>query len=124
MLCGLTLAGILSDPDKRRRYDQGGFSNLQPSDLEVQVDLSSLGVVNTAVAAFFNKLGEASYTDSVCSLDTHYAISGLHGSQDSTTYSSPFLGKLHVQSKCTLPGLPWIAIIYLTFVLYVCRCSH
>jgi len=52
-------AGILSDPDKRRRYDQGGFANLNPSDLEVQLDLSSLGMVNTAMAAIFNKLGES-----------------------------------------------------------------
>ena len=50
-------SGILSDPDKRRRYDQGGFENLNPSDLEVQVDLSSLGVMNTAVAALFSKMG-------------------------------------------------------------------
>ena len=54
-------AGILSDPEKRHKYDQGGFASLTASDLEVQVDLSSLGVVNTAVAAFFNKLGETCY---------------------------------------------------------------
>ncbi len=34
---------ILSDPDKKRKYDMGGFESLNPSDLEVQVDLSSLG---------------------------------------------------------------------------------
>ena len=34
---------ILSDPEKKRKYDMGGFENLNPSDLEVQVDLSSLG---------------------------------------------------------------------------------
>ena len=33
----------------------GGFSSLQPSDFEV--DLSSCGVVNTAFAAMFSKLG-------------------------------------------------------------------
>eukprot|EP00891_Asterochloris_glomerata_P001879 jgi/Astpho2/1879/e_gw1.00038.140.1_t len=48
---------ILSDPDKKRKYDMGGFESLNPSDLEVQVDLSSLGVVNTAFAAMFSRLG-------------------------------------------------------------------
>ena len=59
--CVFALAGILSDPDKRRRYDQGGFANLNPSALEVQLDLSSLGMVNTAMAAIFNKLGESEF---------------------------------------------------------------
>lgn len=35
----------------------GGFSSLQKSDLEVEVDLSSLGTFNTAVAAMFSRLG-------------------------------------------------------------------
>ncbi len=62
--CVFALVGILSDPDKRRRYDQGGFANLNPSDLEVQLDLSSLGMVNTAMAAIFNKLGESEFRQS------------------------------------------------------------
>ena len=54
----LTLTGILSDPDKRRKYDVGGFDSLDTRDREIHVDLSSLGVVSTAVAALFTKLGE------------------------------------------------------------------
>ena len=50
--------GILNDPDKRRRYDVGGFDSLDTTDREIHVDLSSLGVVSTAVAALFTKLGE------------------------------------------------------------------
>ena len=39
---------ILSDPEKKRKYDMGGFESLNPSDLEVQVDLSSLGELREA----------------------------------------------------------------------------
>ena len=54
-----TAYGILSNPDKRRKYDAGGFQNLAAADLvaDMELDLSSMGVVNTAVAAFFSKLG-------------------------------------------------------------------
>ena len=53
------LTGILSDPDKRRKYDVGGFDSLDTRDREIHVDLSSLGIVSTAVAALFTKLGES-----------------------------------------------------------------
>ena len=52
-----TAYGILEDPDKRRRYDAGGYASLEKADLEVEVDLSTLGAFNTAVAAMFSKLG-------------------------------------------------------------------
>lgn len=39
------------------RYDVGGFNNLQGCDFEV--DLSSAGLVNTALIAVFSKLGRA-----------------------------------------------------------------
>ena len=49
-------SGVLSDPEKRRKYDAGGFASLQPADLFV--DLSSCGFVSTALAACMFKLGE------------------------------------------------------------------
>ena len=56
----VTAFNILSDPDKRRRYDAGGFENLEASDLSVELDLSSMGWGNTMVAAMFSKLGALS----------------------------------------------------------------
>jgi DnaJ-class molecular chaperone len=53
----VTAYNILIDPDKRRRYDAGGFENLEASELEVEIDLSSIGTMNTVVAAMFSKLG-------------------------------------------------------------------
>ncbi|CAK0779934.1 hypothetical protein CVIRNUC_004893 [Coccomyxa viridis] len=52
-----TAYGILSDADKRARYDKEGFGGLEKKDLEVEIDLSSLGIFSTAVAAVFSKLG-------------------------------------------------------------------
>lgn len=49
--------GILSDVDKRRKYDVGGFDNLEASDLDVEIDVSQLGVAGVAFAAMFSKLG-------------------------------------------------------------------
>lgn len=75
---------ILSDPEKRRKYDVGGFSNLQPSDFEV--DLSSCGVLNTAFAAMFSKLGvpiktsvasnilEAAYEGKFSATSLHFGV--------------------------------------------------
>mmetsp|Transcript_10383 Transcript_10383/g.31263 ORF Transcript_10383/g.31263 Transcript_10383/m.31263 type:complete len:409 (-) Transcript_10383:1044-2270(-) len=49
--------GILSDEDKRRRYDAGGFRNLEAADLSMELDVSNLGVVGLGFAAMFSKLG-------------------------------------------------------------------
>lgn len=70
----LALTGILSDPDKRRKYDVGGFDSLDTRDREIHVDLSSLGVVSTAVAALFTKLGESA----VLSVHCHEPLMLLH----------------------------------------------
>ncbi|KAI3976334.1 hypothetical protein MKX01_021876 [Papaver californicum] len=48
---------ILSDPDKRRQYDSAGFEAVESESQELEVDLSSLGAVNTVFAALFSKLG-------------------------------------------------------------------
>nr|DAD34684.1 TPA_asm: hypothetical protein HUJ06_005324 [Nelumbo nucifera] len=48
---------ILSDPDKRRQYDTSGFEAIESESQELELDLSSLGAVNTMFAALFSKLG-------------------------------------------------------------------
>lgn len=48
---------ILSDPEKRRQYDNGGFEGLEGEGIDMEIDLSNLGTVNTMFAALFSKLG-------------------------------------------------------------------
>ncbi|ESQ34380.1 hypothetical protein EUTSA_v10007684mg [Eutrema salsugineum] len=48
---------ILSDPEKRRQYDTAGFEAVEAESQELELDLSSLGAVNTVFAALFSKLG-------------------------------------------------------------------
>lgn len=48
---------ILSDPEKRRQYDISGFEALDNDNMDMEVDLSNLGTVNTMFAALFSKLG-------------------------------------------------------------------
>lgn len=48
---------ILSDPEKRRQYDAAGFEAVETESQELELDLSSLGAVNTMFAALFSKLG-------------------------------------------------------------------
>ncbi|OIV94531.1 hypothetical protein TanjilG_25593 [Lupinus angustifolius] len=48
---------ILSDPEKRRQYDSAGFEAVESDSQELELDLSSLGAVNTMFAALFSKLG-------------------------------------------------------------------
>uniref|UniRef100_A0A1J3J541 Chaperone protein dnaJ 16 n=1 Tax=Noccaea caerulescens TaxID=107243 RepID=A0A1J3J541_NOCCA len=48
---------ILSDPEKRRQYDSAGFEAVEAESQDLELDLSSLGAVNTVFAALFSKLG-------------------------------------------------------------------
>lgn len=48
---------ILSDPEKRRQYDASGFEALENEGMDMEIDLSNLGTVNTVFAALFSKLG-------------------------------------------------------------------
>ncbi|KQK04498.1 chaperone protein dnaJ 15 [Brachypodium distachyon] len=48
---------ILSDPEKRRHYDTAGFEALENEGMDMEIDLSNLGTVNTMFAALFSKLG-------------------------------------------------------------------
>ncbi|XP_054810515.1 chaperone protein dnaJ 16-like [Prosopis cineraria] len=48
---------ILSDPEKRRQYDSSGFEAVESDNQDLELDLSSLGAVNTMFAALFSKLG-------------------------------------------------------------------
>ncbi|KAI3988409.1 hypothetical protein MKX01_031627 [Papaver californicum] len=41
---------ILSDPEKRRRYDTSGFEGVEAEGQEMELDLSSLGAMNTMFA--------------------------------------------------------------------------
>lgn len=47
---------ILSDPDKRRLFDTDGFEAVESGNQEVELDLSSLGTVNTMLAAIVRKV--------------------------------------------------------------------
>ncbi|KAK9676216.1 hypothetical protein RND81_11G062200 [Saponaria officinalis] len=48
---------ILSDLEKRRQYDAAGFEALDAEGMDMEIDLSNLGTVNTMFAALFSKLG-------------------------------------------------------------------
>ncbi|ONK68166.1 uncharacterized protein A4U43_C05F8270 [Asparagus officinalis] len=48
---------ILSDPEKRRQYDTAGFEAIESEGMDMEIDLSNLGTVNTMFAALFSKLG-------------------------------------------------------------------
>ncbi|KAK9944280.1 hypothetical protein M0R45_009854 [Rubus argutus] len=44
---------IVSDPEKRRQYDNAGFEAIDAESMDMEIDLSNLGTVNTMFAALF-----------------------------------------------------------------------
>ncbi|RYR37133.1 hypothetical protein Ahy_A09g042065 isoform C [Arachis hypogaea] len=52
---------ILSDPEKRRQYDSAGFEALDADSMDMEIDLSNLGTVNTMFAALFSYSQTTSY---------------------------------------------------------------
>ncbi|KAK4484225.1 hypothetical protein RD792_011448 [Penstemon davidsonii] len=48
---------ILSDLEKKRQYDNSGFEAIDAEGMDMEIDLSNLGTVNTVFAALFSKLG-------------------------------------------------------------------
>ncbi|KAG6389930.1 hypothetical protein SASPL_151405 [Salvia splendens] len=49
---------ILADPEKRRQYDNSGFEALDAEGMDMEIDLSNLGTVNTMFAALFSSSTE------------------------------------------------------------------
>lgn len=87
--------GLLSDPEKRRKYDVGGFDNLEASDLEVEIDVSQLGVAGVAFAAVFSKLGVPIKT----TISASVMEMAYEGKFDATelAFDTPFSGKVDKQ---------------------------
>ncbi|KAM0047684.1 putative DnaJ domain, Chaperone J-domain superfamily [Helianthus debilis subsp. tardiflorus] len=48
---------VLSDPEKRRKYDNSGFEAIDAEDMDMKIDLSNIGTVHTMFAALLSKLG-------------------------------------------------------------------
>ncbi|RWR82219.1 chaperone protein dnaJ 15 [Cinnamomum micranthum f. kanehirae] len=67
---------VLADAEKRRLYDNAGFEALENDGVDMEIDLSSLGTVNTVFAALFSKLGVPIKT-TVSTTVLEEALSGL-----------------------------------------------
>ncbi|XP_020595679.1 chaperone protein dnaJ 16-like, partial [Phalaenopsis equestris] len=87
---------ILSDPDKRRQYDTSGFEAIDSENQELELDLSSLGTVNTMFAALFSKLGVPIKT-SVSATVLEEALNGSVTVQ-SLQFGKPLCRKVEKQS--------------------------
>ncbi|CAN1816953.1 Chaperone protein dnaJ 16 [Linum perenne] len=92
---------ILSDPDKKSQFDNAGFDGVEAENQDLELDLSSLGTMNTMFAALFSKLGVPIKTTvsvnileealhgavSICPLELGYQISRKVEKQSAHFYS-------------------------------------
>lgn len=56
---------ILSNPNKRRKYDAAGFAGLEAAEMNMEVDVSSLGPFAVGLVSIFNHLGVLAVKTSV-----------------------------------------------------------
>ncbi|CAN0925655.1 Chaperone protein dnaJ 16 [Linum grandiflorum] len=96
---------ILSEPEKRRQFDHAGFAAVEAENQDLELDLSSLGTINTMFAALFSKLGVPIKTTvsanvleealngavSVCPLELGHPISQKVEKQSARFYSVKIL---------------------------------
>ncbi|GAA0178666.1 chaperone [Lithospermum erythrorhizon] len=87
---------ILADPDKRRQYDAAGFEAVEAESQDLELDLSSLGTVNTMFAALFSKLGVPIKT-TVSATILEEALNGMVSVQP-LPLGLPFYRKVEKQS--------------------------
>ncbi|KAG9156477.1 hypothetical protein Leryth_019984 [Lithospermum erythrorhizon] len=87
---------ILADPDKRRQYDAAGFEAVEAESQDLELDLSSLGTVNTMFAALFSKLGVPIKT-TVSATILEEALNGMVSVQP-LPLGLPFCRKVEKQS--------------------------
>ncbi|PON95868.1 Terminal organelle assembly protein [Trema orientale] len=89
---------ILSDPVKRRQYDTAGFEAVEAESQELELDLSSLGAVNTMFAALFSKLGVPIKT-TVSATVLEEALTGLVTVRP-LPLGQPISRKVEVEKQC------------------------
>ncbi|CAN6468321.1 unnamed protein product [Victoria cruziana] len=87
--------GILADPEKKRIYDSSGFEALEADGMDMEIDLSNMGTVNTVFAALFSKLGVPIKT----TISTTVLEEALSGNINIQTLSlgTPISGKVEKQ---------------------------